>query len=67
MNSFLNFSVRFNSDIACGKEAVPISCVNGVDDEGLPKNYVYISENCEALNVNIDRTISSLKVRLFFF
>ena len=50
-----------SSDIAAGKETVPIPCVNGVDEDGVPKDYVYISENCEALNVNIDRTITTLK------
>lgn len=51
-----------NSDIAGGKEEVPIPCVNGVDEELLPKDYLYLSENCEASNVTIDRTITSLKV-----
>lgn len=51
-----------NSDIAGGKEEVPIPCVNGVDEEELPKDYLYIAENCEASNVTIDRTITSLKV-----
>ncbi|KAK7079725.1 Histone-lysine N-methyltransferase ehmt1, partial [Halocaridina rubra] len=50
-----------SSDIAAGKEAVPIPCVNGMDDDLLPKDYLYIAENCEASNVNIDRTITSLK------
>lgn len=53
----------FCSDIAAGKESVPVPVMNGVDDEGLPKDYIYMAENCEALNVNIDRTMSSLKVR----
>ncbi|XP_045102813.1 histone-lysine N-methyltransferase EHMT1-like isoform X2 [Portunus trituberculatus] len=50
-----------SSDIAGGKEEVPIPCVNGVDEELLPKDYLYIAENCEASNVTIDRTITSLK------
>ncbi|XP_069938881.1 uncharacterized protein G9a isoform X3 [Cherax quadricarinatus] len=50
-----------SSDIAAGKEEVPIPCVNGIDDENLPKDYLYIAENCEASNVIIDRTITSLK------
>ncbi|KAK3894607.1 hypothetical protein Pcinc_001655 [Petrolisthes cinctipes] len=50
-----------SSDIALGKEEVPIPCVNGVDDDPLPKDYLYIAENCEASNVIIDRTITSLK------
>lgn len=61
-----------SSDIAGGKEEVPIPCVNGVDDAPLPKDYLYIAENCEASNVIIDRTITSLKVSFwtvvqFFF
>ncbi|XP_063874460.1 histone-lysine N-methyltransferase EHMT1-like isoform X2 [Scylla paramamosain] len=50
-----------SSDIAGGKEEVPIPCVNGADEELLPKDYLYIAENCEASNVTIDRTITSLK------
>ncbi|XP_064099740.1 dentin sialophosphoprotein-like isoform X2 [Macrobrachium nipponense] len=50
-----------SSDIAAGKEEVPIPCVNGMDDDELPKDYLYIAENCEASNVSIDRTITSLK------
>ncbi|XP_045581767.2 uncharacterized protein G9a isoform X3 [Procambarus clarkii] len=50
-----------SSDIAAGKEEVPIPCVNGVDDDELPKDYLYIAENCEASNVIIDRTITSMK------
>ena len=58
------FSKFTYSDIAAGKEAVPIPCVNGMDDDNLPKDYLYIAENCEASNVAIDRTITSLKVCL---
>ncbi|XP_047502788.1 histone-lysine N-methyltransferase EHMT2-like [Penaeus chinensis] len=50
-----------SSDIAAGKEQVPIPCVNGVNDDLLPRDYLYIAENCEASNVIIDRTITSLK------
>ncbi|XP_068231121.1 uncharacterized protein G9a isoform X2 [Palaemon carinicauda] len=50
-----------SSDIAAGKEEVPIPCVNGMDDDELPKDYLYIADNCEASNVTIDRTITSLK------
>ena len=50
-----------SSDIAAGKEQVPIPCVNDIDDEDLDKDYLYIAENCEASNVNIDKTITSLK------
>ena len=50
------------SDIAAGKEQVPIPCINGVDDAELPRNYLYIAENTEAANINIDRSITSLKV-----
>lgn len=68
-NSFYeNFNSIFlyvTSDIAGGKEEVPIPCVNGVDEDELPKDYLYIAENCEASNVTIDRTITSLKVGIF--
>ncbi|CAJ1083220.1 histone-lysine N-methyltransferase EHMT2 isoform X1 [Xyrichtys novacula] len=49
------------SDIAQGYENVPIPCVNGVDDEGCPSDYKYVSENCETSAMNIDRNITHLQ------
>ncbi|KAI1902395.1 hypothetical protein AGOR_G00044320 [Albula goreensis] len=49
------------SDVAQGYENVPIPCVNGVDEEGCPSDYKYISENCETSAMNIDRNITHLQ------
>ncbi|KAG5843052.1 hypothetical protein ANANG_G00184400 [Anguilla anguilla] len=49
------------SDVAQGYENVPIPCVNGVDEEGCPSDYKYISENCETSTMNIDRNITHLQ------
>uniref|UniRef100_A0A1B6ECU3 Histone-lysine N-methyltransferase n=2 Tax=Clastoptera arizonana TaxID=38151 RepID=A0A1B6ECU3_9HEMI len=49
------------NDITRGHEANPIQCVNAVDDESEPEDFVYIVENCFTSNINIDRTISSLQ------
>lgn len=55
------------SDIAQGYENAPIPCVNAVDDEGCPSDYKYVSENCETSAMNIDRNITHLQVRFFYF
>ncbi|KAJ8273779.1 hypothetical protein GJAV_G00105440 [Gymnothorax javanicus] len=49
------------NDVAQGYENVPIPCVNGVDEEGCPSDYKYISENCETSAMNIDRNITHLQ------
>ncbi|KAM9384369.1 histone-lysine N-methyltransferase EHMT2 isoform 2-T2 [Pholidichthys leucotaenia] len=49
------------SDIAQGYENIPIPCVNGVDDEGCPSDYKYVSENCETSAMNIDRNFTHLQ------
>ncbi|XP_076311848.1 LOW QUALITY PROTEIN: histone-lysine N-methyltransferase EHMT2-like [Tachypleus tridentatus] len=48
-------------DISRGKELNPIQCVNGLDSEGAPDDYLYIVDNCETSPINIDRTITSLQ------
>ncbi|UYV82178.1 hypothetical protein LAZ67_21001276 [Cordylochernes scorpioides] len=48
-------------DISRGKELHPIQCVNGVDLEPPPTDYLYVTENCETSPMNIDRTITSLQ------
>uniref|UniRef100_T1IV76 Histone-lysine N-methyltransferase n=1 Tax=Strigamia maritima TaxID=126957 RepID=T1IV76_STRMM len=48
-------------DITLGKERIPIQCVNGVDDEPFPVDYLYIIENCETTPLTIDRCITSLQ------
>lgn len=49
------------SDISRGKERNPIQCVNVVDEESKPTDFVYISENCVTSdNIHIDRKITSL-------
>lgn len=48
-------------DISRGKEPVQIPAVNGLDDEPLPIDYMYLTENCETTPINIDRTITSLQ------
>lgn len=55
-------SRRVFRDIAQGYENVPIPCVNGVDEEGCPSDYKYVSENCETSAMNIDRNITHLQV-----
>lgn len=50
------------NDITRGKETYPVQCVNGLDDAGVPTNYVYVRQNCVTTNVPIDRNISTLQV-----
>ncbi|KAF8773102.1 Histone-lysine N-methyltransferase EHMT1 like protein [Argiope bruennichi] len=48
-------------DISRGKEQIAIQCVNDVDDEPPPLDFLYVTENCETTPMNIDRTITSLQ------
>lgn len=45
-----------------GRENIPIACVNGVDDELVPEDYQYITENVETSPLHINRVITSLQV-----
>ncbi|XP_046670133.1 histone-lysine N-methyltransferase EHMT2 isoform X2 [Homalodisca vitripennis] len=49
------------NDITRGYEANPVQCINSVDDETEPQDFVYVTENCFTSNINIDRTITSLQ------
>jgi hypothetical protein len=48
--------------LSFGKEKNPIPCVNGCDDEEIPKDYLYVMENIETSPMNINRCITSLQV-----
>lgn len=49
------------NDISRGKETNPVQCVNGLDSEDKPTDFLYVTENCFTSNINIDRTITSLQ------
>ena len=53
-------------DISRGYEAVPITCVNGVDNEPCPENFKYIPDSCVTSPLNIDKDITHLQVRVEF-
>ncbi|XP_014673040.1 PREDICTED: histone-lysine N-methyltransferase EHMT2-like isoform X2 [Priapulus caudatus] len=49
-------------DVSLGRENVPIVCLNWHDDEGIPEDYQYVTENVETSQlVSINRLISSLQ------
>nr|XP_057926958.1 histone-lysine N-methyltransferase EHMT1-like isoform X2 [Doryrhamphus excisus] len=48
-------------DISRGYEAVPITCVNGVDSEPSPGNFKYLPDNCVTSPLNIDKDITHLQ------
>lgn len=50
------------NDISRGKETNPIQCVNFEDDEGEPRDYMYVSRNCFTSNIHINSTITSLQM-----
>ena len=50
------------SDLSFGKEKNPIPCVNGCDDEQIPRDYLYVMGNIETSPMNINRCITSLQV-----
>uniref|UniRef100_A0A4W4H1Z4 Euchromatic histone-lysine N-methyltransferase 1b n=1 Tax=Electrophorus electricus TaxID=8005 RepID=A0A4W4H1Z4_ELEEL len=41
---------------------VPITCVNGVDQEPCPNDFKYVPENCFTTQVNVDENITHLQV-----
>ncbi|XP_060763381.1 histone-lysine N-methyltransferase EHMT1a isoform X2 [Neoarius graeffei] len=47
-------------DLSRGYEDVPVTCVNGVDQEPCP-NFKYVPENCFTTQVNIDENIKHLQ------
>lgn len=57
---FFTVSCHF-SDISRGKETNPVQCVNGLDSEDKPTDFLYVTENCFTSNINVDRTITSLQ------
>ncbi|KAK3087589.1 hypothetical protein FSP39_007912 [Pinctada imbricata] len=48
-------------DVSRGRENIPIAVINGVDDDGVPTDFQYITENVETVDLNINRTITSLQ------
>jgi len=50
------------SDLSRGRDRNCISVVNGVDDEGCPGGFLYVSEYVETMQMNVNRSIASLKV-----
>ena len=60
------YSVVFfvSRDIARGKENIAIPVYNKEDKETYPQDFVYVQENIETTPMNINRTITSLQVRV---
>ncbi|XP_077535993.1 histone-lysine N-methyltransferase G9a isoform X5 [Haemaphysalis longicornis] len=48
-------------DISRGKEQHPISCVNGVDDEPCPSDFLYLIENCQTTAMPLEHSITALQ------
>lgn len=66
LRSFKTCEVKFTEtllhcDISRGREPIPISCVNSVDDMNFPEDYVYVTANVESANLGIDRAIASIQ------
>ncbi|KAK4881578.1 hypothetical protein RN001_004897 [Aquatica leii] len=57
----LSIQVVLCNDISRGQEKNPIQCVNILDDEEKPSDFIYVSVNCiTSDDINIDRKISSV-------
>ena len=54
-------------DLSKGRENIPIPCVNAVDDEGMPQDYLYVTDNIETTSLNVNRVIGSLQVSSVFY
>ncbi|CAH1402619.1 unnamed protein product [Nezara viridula] len=48
------------NDISRGNEMNPIQCINDIDEEPLPRGFIYITENCITSNLSIDRRITTM-------
>lgn len=59
---FSLFLVVLRRDLSRGYEDVPVTCVNGVDQEPCP-DFKYVPENCLTTQVNVDENITHLQVR----
>lgn len=55
-------ALSFNRDVSRGRENIPIAVINGTDDDPVPTDFQYITENVETTNLNINCTINSLQV-----
>lgn len=54
----------FHSDVSKGKENNPIQIVNGIDDEGVPSDFLYVVENCFTSDIHVNKKITSLQVKI---
>lgn len=61
LKSKLRVERVLHRDISRGREPHPISCVNGVDDEPAPTDFLYLVENCQTAAVPLDRSITALQ------
>ncbi|XP_059482836.1 histone-lysine N-methyltransferase EHMT2 isoform X2 [Neocloeon triangulifer] len=50
-----------SNDISKGKENNPIQVINGVDDQAVPADFLYVTENCFTSDIRVDRKITSLQ------
>lgn len=49
------------SDISRGRESNPVQCVNTVDGDPEPNDFVYMTKNCLTVdNLKIDRNLSRM-------
>lgn len=49
------------SDISKGKETNPIQCINTVDDECEPTDYIYIPKNCFTADIEVDCKVTTIQ------
>ncbi|XP_065068575.1 histone-lysine N-methyltransferase EHMT1-like isoform X2 [Rhopilema esculentum] len=57
----VNIRRKYDCDISRGKERIPISCINEVDDEPLPLSFTYITEAVESHTVSIMKDLLTVK------
>ncbi|XP_063687914.1 histone-lysine N-methyltransferase EHMT2-like isoform X2 [Bolinopsis microptera] len=50
-----------HSDITCGKEKIPIPCINEMDDVAAPLDFVYVKESFESSYLCINRNMNVVK------
>ncbi|KAK3605277.1 hypothetical protein CHS0354_001393 [Potamilus streckersoni] len=64
LHSSSNFNVELSildRDISKGRENIPIPCVNAVNEEMVPQDFQYVTDNVETSQLNINRVLGSLQ------
>ena len=52
-------------DISLGRENQAVSAINSIDESPAPLDFLYVTESVETTPLPVNRTVTSLQVRIF--